>query len=765
MELALESAIIEPDSLSDRDPPSARFAYVAWANDDDDDLDGKPDYMEGRAGVPDSCDGEDDFIRIWIGGSYCGAQHEWSIAAYTHWASNYVDPVGSSHLRYNAEPAGRFWYRVDLEGLVDLLWSNAAEPRWRVDLAPEKLIDGVRYRALPTMPGFANAEQPPALHPFVARYAINGDPRDWADMLYFEPFPRPRRPEAVWSSTRVVLTVSSMNPGGRTYVAGGIHGLFVGAEALDLQGWGPTLGANGNPGLTIHDFDSEGVPTRDWRVGGAITDGASLVLFRYLTPETPWYHDPDLVSPLIVRMTKRGPSRDNDYLTVGPQVAGSLYAPNPTSLPPIPVPGSANAQTWIQMTGDKAFYLPPDSYLDPAHTSGGEANSHNSEEVCRMSMIGTLPNGHRLVGGRSFALRRPPIVLVHGILSDPDVWDTTLWNEVGSPVPTRLYKVDYSATNMKGFSENYPALVSMISKAIQEYRSSDDEGHFAGRGFHGIRYAATRADVVGHSQGGQLARWYIADTSAFGVAVPRGGGWQLAIDNFRAIGDSGFRWPYLRPDNWGAGSVRRLITLNSPFRGSPIAGGLSSNAVAPTLRLSNFVAKRTIGGDPITSQLVDSLQASLEPTCLADLAPGSLAYAMLRSAQYPSSFRRLYWHPVASRVRDTLGFDPPEEWRYTSSIERLATSTATNASQLVRADNSDWVVSVCSQWNLPEVQPGPCQSDVRSLFMGMPHSSIRFGGVLRMKGPTAAPEVRDLVQSLLSSPLDARFDSTWSLGQ
>ncbi|OGK86737.1 MAG: hypothetical protein A2X52_02755 [Candidatus Rokubacteria bacterium GWC2_70_16] len=65
-----------------------------------------------------------------------------------------------------------------------------------------------------------------------------------------------------------------------------------------------------------------------------------------------------------------------------------------------------------------------------------------------------------------------------------------------------------------------------------------------------LNVAVTRADVVGHSMGGVLARVYARGVPLSEPAETAGGNW------------------YRRPDNWNEGDINRLITLGSTHKGS-----------------------------------------------------------------------------------------------------------------------------------------------------------------------------------------------------
>jgi hypothetical protein len=743
-------------------------------------MDGVPDIAEGENGLIEECDSEDDLIPIWIGGNYCGAAHLWGIGVAYVWHT-YDNDESCTYAAF----AGRIWYRLEGNGEYDPLWANAVPPRWNLGDVKTRRINGVLYRALPAYPAAlpyteCHSTDPDAPHtsgpPFP--FAITGDPRDWVGRLFLEPYRDPSIPED--AVARLYVNVGSIDPAGVSWYGGFVSCYFQSLETLDLRGWGASTDPSGNPALLHEDLESNGIANPlGWKVGGAITDGTSICMIRHNPTEVlpPSVSLDSLVRPMQVRMTKRVDSTDTPgYLASWAGAAGTMHPADPMSLPMLPTPSQTIVQPPIQLEDGRAFYVPPDSYLDPQHTGYSEEDSHNSDEVCLMSIRGTLPNGQTLSGGRSFVLRRPPIVLVHGIYSGPETWDTSIWVNEGNPGPTKLYKVDYSATSMKGFSENYPKLVETIDQAMYQYRNGNifPQGE-SQRPIDKIRFAATRADVVGHSQGGQLARWYIANTTLNRPQSIDRPGWREDIDNFRASSDPNYRWPYLRPSNWGAGSIRRLITLNSPFKGSPMADEAHSTMMPgdPALQIDPIQAFEQVGaiagtlGDETASNILDSAFGGDEHTCVPDLIVGSVASQILEGSPYPGTNRMPLWHPIGT----FLGPGAPSSavrWSRLNLLERLWVTNFTAMESLLTASNSDWVVGLYSQKNLP-VGSTVSPSSRGSEFVGLSHTNVLDNnGARQATGVTGSSEARNQVSFLISITSDTSsfspFSSQWNIG-
>jgi triacylglycerol esterase/lipase EstA (alpha/beta hydrolase family) len=371
------------------------------------------------------------------------------------------------------------------------------------------------------------------------------------------------------------------------------------------------------------------------------------------------------------------------------------------------------------------------------------------------------------ISSQPLYIRRPPLVLVHGILGSPDEsWDDTLWSH---NTPTRVYKADWEKdddgnyTHHKGFIENFGYVARTIEQALRDYRRGSDSKAFttahAGVGnnhdFNQMRYAATRADVVAHSQGGLVTRWYIADMELHNLHTntierfhpPNNWGsievsdrdvyhegtlWNHISQEWYSRG----RWDYLRNDNYHAGAIRRFISIGSPYRGSHLAD-VAETATKPTTAIETAMRNWVYAHD---GAMPASLQAFLfpdgpegdysAPTCVVDLMTESWATLFTRQAttyltsdhaqgyvttSYPTGPASVYWFGVSSswsgttpddvQVLDVLSqlFAIVGDGNPTSSIIYYSTPTHTwhirmsAVWQAIGVTNTDGVVPLASQ--------------------------------------------------------------------
>ncbi len=229
----------------------------------------------------------------------------------------------------------------------------------------------------------------------------------------------------------------------------------------------------------------------------------------------------------------------------------------------VALPGEQDPGTGL-MVVDARYYRPPFEFhmaapLDP-----------HKERKLRLAVRLTTAQGALLAEGtkpHAIALVRPPLVLVHGIASSPAVWydaskpgSFAMMFDVG---PNNFgfhcvnFRVDHSGrdplrpgegrTMGMGVTSNRYALVAqMIGRACQAFR---DGYYFAGFGSQprggqpaGKRIALQKADCVCHSYGGILTRWYVEQ-----AGNPPGSEFESRRN------------------------VRKLITLGTPHKGSPLA--------------------------------------------------------------------------------------------------------------------------------------------------------------------------------------------------
>lgn len=202
----------------------------------------------------------------------------------------------------------------------------------------------------------------------------------------------------------------------------------------------------------------------------------------------------------------------------------------------------------------------------------GDPNSrHNGVEIM-------IREGGDSTGQAVLKLFPPPLVLVHGLWSDPGTWNLFASDPrfSGADIP---FTSNYSKTNASGFRVNEFLVADSFRQAVTRLRLRN--------------IAATQVDVLGHSMGGVLTRVH-SDSSE-----------------------------YLGKRNYLAGDVHKLVTLDSPHAGSPLANLLVR------IRENQFLG-------PIAINLMNSFDKPIDRGALDDLAIGSTELRALQSMRAPS---------------------------------------------------------------------------------------------------------------------------------
>lgn len=204
-----------------------------------------------------------------------------------------------------------------------------------------------------------------------------------------------------------------------------------------------------------------------------------------------------------------------------------------------------------------------------------------SERVLRLAArIEPAGGAPAFVVSRELVLVKPPLVLVHGINSNPSSW-SDFEAELRGNRGFRTFAVDHSGGSFDSGDPTYggngdvhdsyafvrggmPGSVG-VAEALERFRTGDATAHA------GKKIAVQKADLVGSSYGGILSRWYAEQALDYG------------------------------------GDVRKIITLGTPHRGAP-ATNMTIEALANPLiaaadaqLLSPFVSMAT------TLQLADDL--------------------------------------------------------------------------------------------------------------------------------------------------------------
>lgn len=198
----------------------------------------------------------------------------------------------------------------------------------------------------------------------------------------------------------------------------------------------------------------------------------------------------------------------------------------------------------VQAIPDDYVVLKARLYAPPT-----EMNLHNAADKSEFRPL-TLavdfvsPNGWLFE--KALRLTKPPMVLVHGINSDPTAWKDFV--EHFETLGYKAFTADHSGT-LEGNGDIHSSYAAVrkcifdgpgVASALDDLRSGKA---------YGVKVAVQKCDIVAHSYGGLLSRWYMEQSGEFED----------------------------RKD------VRKLITLGTPHRGAPV-----TNLLCETYRNPDF---------------------------------------------------------------------------------------------------------------------------------------------------------------------------------
>jgi pimeloyl-ACP methyl ester carboxylesterase len=326
------------------------------------------------------------------------------------------------------------------------------------------------------------------------------------------------------------------------------------------------------------------------------------------------------------------------------------------------------------------------------------------------------------------------VILVHGIWDRSDTWNTFTpllddprffvravdYNSslgiILSATPAYRNSILMTATaNALGFSYTEPIVLDKVQREISTFEHSGNST--------GIEIAAIQADVVAHSMGGDIAR-------------------AITVDH-----------DFLNDSTLGQGIFHKLITIDTPYFGTPLAGQLLEDGNSC---VRNILARKgNIAFESVTTPLGTFNGAVFDLE--GDGSGGSLSTAL-------NSLRQPNVHPVPTTViagimtaqnrASVFSSIAANYIRARCPTDFLAESlTASDWSDVFLGQNSDAIVPLESQMN---GLPGPP-------FSGFVHSDgtetlgFTWPSVLdESRPPQAVHRIPARVIDLLNTPV-------WSL--
>ncbi len=238
--------------------------------------------------------------------------------------------------------------------------------------------------------------------------------------------------------------------------------------------------------------------------------------------------------------------------------------------------GRGNPNAGIVVVKDnKVWYLPPDEFNYNQKPS-------SIVDVLRTPLRNvTVKTTIKLTDGRivafsplSITLARPVVVLVHGINSDIHKWEDYIFGVNGTYLdgPAIPYAIlDHSSVHKGNGPVEYGAmkLQELSSNAIWRVNAgtflSEYRKYSGGNQVYSFQYyrnrplSCKRVDIVAHSYGGVIARWYLASNGSSDSLS-----WYQRQGTDTSIVTSPANFTQKQ-------NVRKLLTIGSMWRGVPLA--------------------------------------------------------------------------------------------------------------------------------------------------------------------------------------------------
>lgn len=324
----------------------------------------------------------------------------------------------------------------------------------------------------------------------------------------------------------------------------------------------------------------------------------------------------DGVSRIVIAVSADTPGQQITFTVFDDQLAPSASSARDGALA---IVGSGSFTSALITTtvatdqGSMAFviYRAP---LDFARPGSGDDNAPSRAVSIHWRIVGGTESGTI-----PLIILRPPVVLVHGLWSNPATWGG--FTPLIDDARFAIYRANYATLEVPILlSGSQPTPVSAhalgfafnaryVAPQIDSFLHSFKTGHNP----EGIPVAAVQADVVGHSMGGNVSRW-----------MPIMPGFASATTFKR-------------------GNIHKLITIDTPHLGSPLATDILKQA--NSCIWFGFYAKHYFA-------LPDSLKTSAGVTvdgAMGDLSGGSgnrddlspALQALLSTSTQPSLQTRL----------------------------------------------------------------------------------------------------------------------------
>jgi hypothetical protein len=314
------------------------------------------------------------------------------------------------------------------------------------------------------------------------------------------------------------------------------------------------------------------------------------------------------------------------------------------------------------------------------------------------------------------------VLAQHGLLGRGDELDQQM-RETLAENGILHFRPDFSERHISGFDRVFDVLPTHVRSVANAYREGRANVVVQGtqldiEPLKGKRIAFTKTDLIGHSMGGVITRWYTTDALADGPltgerairypqnsektgltisAAEEGGYGPMTLQRDPAL-------RYRRPENFTRGDLGSVVVYGSPLRGSPLGNFVTDWLCSPDLRAGCFNPPPTLGsplqlGLYTRASSLSTLQFDAG-AAIYDLAMGSTAYRLFH--ELDSEPVRV--HAIGTTAPDVVEPGLPPDVSGGDFLYNLAEFLADDYCPNFNQDTSDRVVPIESQ--LANFAPG-----------------------------------------------------------
>lgn len=386
-------------------------------------------------------------------------------------------------------------------------------------------------------------------------------------------------------------------------------------------------------------------------------------------------------------------------------VAGRLKIRAPFSLArysanfPATAPAGGAARELVIAPGD--FIAVGDRYYAAALVEGPAdqiARPQGSGSPVTFAQAGLAPRVH-------LTLVQPPVLLLHGLWGD-ETSLTSTYDFLGAAAPwkynptnpadglrTGLLRGSYVANKAFDSLTNQLKMRSAVERLLEEQKS--------------LGIVGGRIDVVAHSMGGLVSRAFTKSAS------------------------------YAGPRNRGLGTIRQIVTLDTPHEGSELARYLIANRNSRPIAGGTFFWKALCGASARTSVQTCFRENGMDVTggAVASLIPAS---PNLTKAPPLSAVANLQWTAVVSTAGKTVLRSVLD-----GVIAGIDATAGTGTDAILGRRPNDVIVTQDSQ------RAGALRV---ATFKGLAHSQLPVAGFKFGRSVTDDARVNRLVACVLRTP-------------